>query len=98
MKFSKKEGIGIKRFAVLILSAVILFTAIVPTLPKVSADFENTYVNTGNQIEDLIGVESDAAFSVSGVVLDANGAVLEFIYSEAGRSVRYLNGSWEIMR
>lgn len=56
MKFSKKEGIGIKRFAVLILSAVILFTAIVPTLPKVSADFENTYVNTGNQIEDLIGV------------------------------------------
>ena len=68
------------------------------TADPASAKAEVDALFTSEYIEDLIGVESDAAFSVSGVVLDANGAVLEFIYSEAGRSVRYSNGSWEMMR
>ena len=46
----------IKRFAYLFLAAVVLFSALIPTLPEASAAFENTHTNTGNQIEDLIAV------------------------------------------
>ena len=45
-----------KRVLSLLFAAALLLT-VFPALPtSVSAEFENTYVNTGNQAEDLIGV------------------------------------------
>lgn len=46
----------LRRFTTVFLLLAILLGAIVPLLPTASAAFENTYVNTGNQAEDLVGV------------------------------------------
>lgn len=45
-----------RRFLSLILAFTLFLTLLLPQLPKASAAFENTYVNTGNQAEDLVGV------------------------------------------
>lgn len=46
----------IRRLMSAILFMAIALGVILPLCPKASAAYENTYVNTGNQIEDLIGV------------------------------------------
>lgn len=46
----------LRRLTTFFLLFALLLSAVVPLLPTASAAFENTYVNTGNQAEDLIGV------------------------------------------
>ena len=46
----------IRRFISTLLLLVILLGVLLPLCPTASAAYENTYVNTGNQAEDLIGV------------------------------------------
>lgn len=46
----------LRRFATVFLLLAVLLGVFLPLAPTASAAFENTYVNTGNQAEDLIGV------------------------------------------
>ena len=46
----------LRRFATVFLLLAVLLGIFLPLAPAASAAFENTYVNTGNQAEDLIGV------------------------------------------
>lgn len=46
----------LRRFATIFLLLAVLLGVFLPLTPTASAAFENTYVNTGNQAEDLIGV------------------------------------------
>lgn len=46
----------LRRFATIIVLLAVVLGIFLPLSPSASAAFENTYVNTGNQAEDLIGV------------------------------------------
>ena len=46
----------LRRFTSFFLLLALLLGTIIPLLPTASAAFENTYVNTGNQAKDLVGV------------------------------------------
>lgn len=46
----------LRRFTTIFLLLALLLGVILPMAPTASAAYENTYVNTGNQAEDLIGV------------------------------------------
>lgn len=46
----------LRRLTTFFLLLAVLLSAVVPLLPTASAAFENTYINTGNQAEDLVGV------------------------------------------
>lgn len=46
----------LRRFTTIFLLLALLLGVFLPLVPTASAAYENTYVNTGNQAEDLIGV------------------------------------------
>ena len=46
----------LRRFTTIFLLLAILLGICLPLAPTASAAYENTYVNTGNQAEDLVGV------------------------------------------